>query len=48
MAVMSLSRSATPPPPARQARFYAPASKQQLVRAIADATPTAPQLPDNN
>eukprot|EP00198_Chlamydomonas_reinhardtii_P013699 XP_001703036.1 predicted protein [Chlamydomonas reinhardtii] len=31
-----------------QARFYAPASKQQLVRAIADATPTAPQLPDNN
>ncbi|KAG2433688.1 hypothetical protein HXX76_008058 [Chlamydomonas incerta] len=31
-----------------QARFFAPASKQQLVRAIADATPTAPQLPDNN
>ncbi|KAG2438426.1 hypothetical protein HYH02_010881 [Chlamydomonas schloesseri] len=31
-----------------QARFYAPASKQQLVRAIADATPTAPMLPDNN
>ncbi|GLC45824.1 hypothetical protein PLESTB_001151600 [Pleodorina starrii] len=31
-----------------QARFFAPASKQQLVRAIADATPAAPQLPDNN
>ncbi|GIL73425.1 hypothetical protein Vretimale_17581 [Volvox reticuliferus] len=31
-----------------QARFFAPASKQQLVRAIADSTPKAPQLPDNN
>ncbi|GIL49744.1 hypothetical protein Vafri_6040 [Volvox africanus] len=31
-----------------QARFFAPASKQQLVRAIADSTPLAPQLPDNN
>ncbi|KAG2484032.1 hypothetical protein HYH03_017122 [Edaphochlamys debaryana] len=31
-----------------QARFYAPASRQQLVRAIADATPEAPLLPDNN
>ncbi|EFJ43190.1 hypothetical protein VOLCADRAFT_121454 [Volvox carteri f. nagariensis] len=31
-----------------QARFFAPASKQQLVRAIAETKPAAPQLPDNN
>ncbi|GFR49540.1 hypothetical protein Agub_g11584 [Astrephomene gubernaculifera] len=30
-----------------QARFFAPASKQQLVRALAEASPTL-ELPDNN